>query len=178
MEAINKAIKDTREWSQAQNLSPSKVPRCFHPQPTDITNPSSLLCFTDGAWDAKSKYGGMGWIFKDLEGSTLAQGSDARSFVSSALMAEALALKSAISSAIHLGFLNLRCLSDSRSLISLFTTDSSVIYFQGTFHVIRALSSSLLSISFVFTPRLANVCADGLAKTALLLFVSSPHAVE
>lgn len=31
VEVINKAIKDTREWSQAQNLSPSKVPRCFHP---------------------------------------------------------------------------------------------------------------------------------------------------
>ncbi|XP_013739997.1 uncharacterized protein LOC106442922 [Brassica napus] len=168
----------TQENGAKHKTFPRQKPHAvLPPQQTNMTSPSTLI-FTDGAWDAKSKYGGMGWIFKDLGGSTLAQGSDARSFVSSALMAEALALKAAISSAIHLGFLNLRCLSDSRNLISLLTTDSSVIELQGILHDIRVLSSSLLSISFVFTPRLANVCADGLAKTALRLLVSSPPVME
>ncbi|XP_022553759.1 uncharacterized protein LOC111203903 [Brassica napus] len=142
------------------------------------TIPQLLESSKHGAWDASSKKCGMGWTFKDKAGLLLAQGSDARGYVKSVLMAEALALKTAISAAIHLGFLNLRCLSDSSSLISLLTTDSSVTELQGILHDIRVLSSSLLSISFAFTPRASNVCADGLAKSALRLFVNSPPLIE
>lgn len=148
------------------------------PPPLKCNNPSVLHCFTDGAWEAESKKGGMGWIFKDKEGLLVAQGSNAKSYVSSALMAEALALKAAILDAIHLGFLAVRCLSDSRSLISLLTTGSSVNELQRILHDIRVLSSSLLSVSFAFTPRENNVCADSLAKTALQLLVNSSPPLE
>lgn len=120
----------------------------------------------------------MGWLFKDKDGTIVAQGTDMKRYVSYALMAEALVLKSALLAATNLGFLDLRCLSDSSSLISLLTTDSSVTELQGILHDIRVLSSSFLSISFVFTPRLANVSADGLAKSALRLCLNSPPIVE
>lgn len=94
----------------------------------------------------------MGWLFKDKDGSVLAKGSDARSYVSSALMAEVVALKSAISATISLGFLDLRCLSDSRSLINMPNAGSPVTELQGILHDICVLSSSLLSV-FLFSRR-------------------------
>ncbi|XP_013729746.2 uncharacterized protein LOC106433468 [Brassica napus] len=178
LEVLNKAIRDAREWSWAQPLSTLKATTKLAPPPMICNNPSILLCFTDGAWDVGSKKCGMGWTFKDNAGLLLAQGSDARGYVKSVLMAEALALKTAISAAMYLGFLNLRCLSDSSSLISLLTTDSSVTELQGILHDICVLSCSLLSISFAFTPRASNVCADGLAKSALRLFVNSDPLME
>lgn len=126
LKVLNKAIRDAREWSWAQPLSLQKPSTNIAPPPSICNDPYVLLCFTDGAWDAGSKKCGLGWAFKDKAGLLRAQGSGARGYVNSALMAEALALKTAISAAIHLGFLNLRCLSDSSSLISLLTTDFSV----------------------------------------------------
>lgn len=102
------------------------------------------------------------------------QGADAKRYVGSALMAEALALKMALLHANRLQILDLRCFSDSRSLVSLLTSKSSVVEMQGILHDIRMLSSSLNSISFHFTSRLENGCADGLAKSALACCMNSP----
>lgn len=178
LEVLNKALRDAKEWSGAQPLNSPNLRASPSSPRLENTNPSTLFCFTDGAWDAGSKKGGMGWLFKDKDGTIVAQGTDMKRYVSSALMAEALALKSALLAATSLGFLDLRCLSDSSSLISLLTTDSSVTELQGILHDIRVLSSSFLSISFVFTPRLANVSADGLAKSALRLCLNSPPIME
>ena len=107
-------------------------------------------------------------------GLTMVQGANAKRYVGSALMAEALSLKMALELATDLGFQDLRCFSDSRSLVSLLTTNSSVIELQGILHDICVLSSSLTSISFHHIPRLENGVADELAKSALLFCMNSP----
>ena len=172
-EVLNKAIKDAKEWSLAQVTPPPKPP----PPPLAAAqnySSSTTLCYTDGAWDATSKTGGMGWCFKDHMGLMMVQGANAKQYVGSALMAEALSLKMALECATGLGIRDLRCFSDSRSLVSLLTTNSSVVELQGILHDICVLSSSLTSISFHHIPRLENGVADGLAKSALVLCMNSP----
>ena len=89
-------------------------------------------------------------------------------------MAEALAIKAALEAASQLGLGDLRCLSDSRSLVLMLTTNSSVVELQGILHDIRVLSSSFTSISFCFISRSENGLADGLAKAALRSCMNSP----
>nr|VDD30846.1 unnamed protein product [Brassica oleracea] len=89
-------------------------------------------------------------------------------------MAEALSLKMALEIATGLGIRDLRCFSDSRSLVSLLTTNSSFVELQGILHDICVLSSSFTFISFHHIPRLENGVADGLAKSALVLCMNSP----
>lgn len=109
----------------------------------------------------------MGWVFSDIAGATLLQGSTARPFVASAMLAEALALKETIKKAISLNIKDLVCYSDSKGLINLITANSSVIALQGVFHDISVLSLSFSFIGFKFVPRLSNTIADRLAKEAL-----------
>lgn len=173
LEILNKAISDAKEWSLAQ---PGRVEKPTVPPPPQghITTPLTFDCLTDGAWDTNSKTGGMGWVFKDGTGAVKLQGAQSKRYVGSALMAEALALKAALENAKQRGLDDLRCFSDSRSLVSMLTVNSSTVELQGILHDIRVLSSSLKSISFCFIPRSENVLADGLAKSALRVCINSP----
>ncbi|KAG5375217.1 hypothetical protein IGI04_039813 [Brassica rapa subsp. trilocularis] len=136
---------------------------------------TTVQCFSDGAWDNVTGRGGMGWIIKKQDGATLLQGSSQRRYVASAMVAETLALKEAISSATNAGFTDLLCLSDCKSLTDLITGNSSVTAIQGILHDIGEMSRSLNSISFSFIPRIKNEVADRLAKAALV--VVSPISV-
>ncbi|CAN6818637.1 uncharacterized protein LOC106355575 [Brassica napus] len=139
-------------------------------------NPTTTVqCFSDGAWDNVTGRGGMRWIIKNKDGTTLLQGSSHRRYVASAMVAEALALKEAISVATNAGFTDLLCLSDCKSLTDLITGNSSVTAIQGILHDIGVMSRSLNSISFSFIPRIKNEAANRLAKAALV--VASPISV-
>lgn len=83
-------------------------------------------------------------------------------------------MKDSIYSAIYAGFKDLVCFSDCRSLTDNLTGKTSVTGLEGILHDISMLSHSLSSISFVFIPRLKNVAADTLAKSALVVSVNSP----
>ncbi|RID65727.1 hypothetical protein BRARA_D00905 [Brassica rapa] len=66
--------------------------------------------------------------------------------------------------------------SDSKNLILLLRNHGQDVALRGVLHDIHVLSRSLVSISFNFIPRLANVQADSLAKAALFS-LSSPATV-
>lgn len=132
-------------------------------------------CFSDAAWNKTSGAGGIGWLCTAPDGTMLFKGTTAREVVASALTAEALALKAAITDAVERQTKDLICYSDSKSLINLITGNKSVIPLQGILHDIDVLSRSLSSISFVFLPRSDNVAADCLAKEALFLISNSPN---
>nr|VDD57687.1 unnamed protein product [Brassica oleracea] len=109
-----------------------------------------------------------------LQGDSCFQGSSSRRYVASALVAEAMALKSGLDMAVTKGYKDVVCLSDSRCLVGLLTDKSSVIALKGLFHDICVLSYSLNSISFKFIPRASNMIADRIAKNALFVIVNSP----
>lgn len=95
-----------------------------------------------------------------------------------ALVAEAIALKAALSDPVSFGLTDVICFSDSKSLIDLLTGRKYVIALQGLFHDLGVLSNSFTSISFKFIPRVFNDEADRLAKNALFLASNNPCGFE
>lgn len=143
------------------------TPHAQNTRPLPILKQNSNMMFSDGAWDPVTGRAGMGWLIKNRSGATLLQGSSNRSFLASSMVAEALAMKDAISSAINAGFKDLLCVTDCKSLADLITGNSSVTAIQGILYDIGILSRSLNSISYSFVPRFNNEAADSLAKSAL-----------
>ncbi|EFH45348.1 predicted protein [Arabidopsis lyrata subsp. lyrata] len=79
----------------------------------------------------------MGWIFKDPQKVVIQQGSSSRSFVASALVAEALAMKAAITAALALGVSRLACFSDCQVLVCLLAADGQANEIDGILEDIR-----------------------------------------
>ncbi|KAL0710239.1 hypothetical protein Bca4012_017217 [Brassica carinata] len=98
---------------------------------------------------------------KILEKDDVILAIDVVSFVSSPLIAEGLALRSAIIKCKNLGFQKLQCESDSSQLTLL----QKSIY--GIVADIITLAMLFVCISFAWIPRGNNKVADSLAKQAL-----------
>ncbi|XP_013635062.1 PREDICTED: uncharacterized protein LOC106340761 [Brassica oleracea var. oleracea] len=91
-----------------------------------------------------------------------------RRYVPSALVAEVLAVKAAMTAAISSHVSSLLVCSDSKTLISLLKFHGHDVVLKGVLYDIRFLGLSFTSISFQFISRLANVQVDSLAKAALV----------
>ncbi|KAF3585036.1 hypothetical protein F2Q69_00030319 [Brassica cretica] len=101
-----------KEWSAAQldsdaSNNNTKVPTLplLPSMPEETTT-----CNTDAAWNPISREAGLGWILSNQDTSTL-QRSQFQTHVQSAIAAEALAIRAALSHAIHLGVTNRACQS-------------------------------------------------------------------
>lgn len=169
-----KVLKDARSWEEASQ-APVKTcsPRNRPPLPQQPS--TGYACFTDGAWDPISRNSGQGWVFHDPNGVSVEHRSSNRSHVASPLVAEALAVKAALLDAVAYGFFRLNIFSDSKSLVNLLNSSSSTIELHSLLFDIRVLSCRFEVISFGFIPRLNNVKADSLAKSALLSLVNPPR---
>ncbi|KAJ4877372.1 RNase H domain-containing protein [Raphanus sativus] len=77
------------------------------------------LCNVDAAWDAKSRHCDIRGIFSGENTITLPNLCESRNHVSSALMAEAIAVRLAVATTVYSNILSLGVLSDSLSLIKL-----------------------------------------------------------
>lgn len=130
--------------------------------------------YSDAAWNASSGNCGMGWHFSDPTSAPAGTFSSKRRSVSSALVAEALALRAAVSTAANRGIDSLMVFSDSKSLITLLSTKKNNVWIQGLLADIHSLSKTFSFLSFNFIPREGNVLADTLAKTALVSLANSP----
>ncbi|CAA7052739.1 unnamed protein product [Microthlaspi erraticum] len=71
-ETISKAVKEAREWQQAQHPTKTIQRRSNLSYPS-VTNPNVYYLYTDGAWCKDACIGGAGWIFIDNEGTELHQ---------------------------------------------------------------------------------------------------------
>lgn len=92
-------------------------------------------------------------------------------------MAEALAVKAAMTAALSSHVSSIIVCSDSKNFVSLLKFHGQDVALKGVLHDIRVLARSFSSISFRFIPRLANVKADSLAKAALSLIPASESSV-
>ena len=178
--SVLKAIQDARAWKAAQtyvekpSLPPAVVP--YGPLPTD--NSYTWSVFSDAAWDSSTGNCGMGWQLRDSLDVCAETSSSHRRFVPSALVAEALAVKAAVTAALSSHVSSLRVYSDSKSLILLLKSQGQDVSLKGVLHDIKILARSFESISFCFVPRLANSVADSIAKTALYSLHSSVLVTE
>ncbi|RID48701.1 hypothetical protein BRARA_I05196 [Brassica rapa] len=180
MKIVVKAISEAREWQSAQSpplFRDTQLPP--NPGKARVQHPlqvrsGMLLCNVDGAWDAGTRNCGTGGVFSGGgPHACLPPISDSRSLVSSAFMAEALAIRSAVMYAASLNIKSLMILSDSQSLVKLLKERGSVPALFGILFDIYHFSLLFEFISFSFVPRLSNVMADSVAKSALSLLNSS-----
>ncbi|CAA7019717.1 unnamed protein product [Microthlaspi erraticum] len=111
-----KAIQDAREWQEAQ-IPEKKLPLANLSLNTKRLHPDTVVCFTDGSWLPETTIAGTGWIFTTMDGTQIDAGSLAEPFASSPLMAEAIAIRSALIQALEKNFLHLQIKSDAHDLI-------------------------------------------------------------
>ena len=121
--AINvatKALRLAREWLNAQNQSgevSGSVPQPKQAQQLQRNTETTGTFRSDAAYDKQSRRAGLAWIFKKPSGIHLNQGAITHDLVSSPLMAEALALRSGLLSAVNLELDKLQVFSDNSTLI-------------------------------------------------------------
>lgn len=121
-ELISKSIAAVREWIAAE---PQKAPTSRstrRPPPICDCPATTTLCYTDAAWKIESKAAGLAWIFTDLATQDINRGTTAQDHVSSAIMAEALAIRGALLHAISLNITHIWIRSDSQLLIRAITS--------------------------------------------------------
>lgn len=168
-----KVLTDAREWSLAQILD---VP---HPKITQIQRrPQSIpinvvTCNTDAAWKKETSAAGLAWIFDSSSPMPVTEGFQFQDRVSSALMAEGLAVREALSHALHLGITMIWLRSDSLSLIKAIDSITKLMNLYGILSDIESLSSCFAFCYFTFIPREENGPAYSLAKACLLYVATS-----
>ncbi|CAL9222058.1 unnamed protein product [Arabidopsis halleri] len=133
----------------------------------------AFLSFSDAARLQSTICFGLGWCFKDPLSGKIHGGSFSRPFVSSVLVAEALALKAAITAALALGVSRLACISDCLELVLLPNTGGHANELDGKSADFDLFRSMILSMSVHFIPRCENCGADALAKASSLSCIPS-----
>ncbi|XP_018461258.1 uncharacterized protein LOC130507194 [Raphanus sativus] len=176
---VLKAIQDARAWQAAQAClaKPILPQRVVHSPVVPCSNSYTWSVFSDAAWNSSTGQCGLGWRLCDATGRCSENSSSHRRDVPSALVAEALAVKAAVDAAATSFVRCLKVFSDSKALILLLNSQAQDVVLKGVLHDIRVLARSFESISFNFIPRLDNVAADALAKSALYSFHHSVSAV-
>ena len=138
-------------------------------KPLIIVEPNPRLhgtsIFTDAAWNPSSGHAGLGWIIDDLVSPH--QFTATSLFVASPLVAEFLAVLSAINSALALRIDSITIFSDSQVLINTINKKGMKLEIYNALRDIYSLSTTFKSIVFKFIPRSSNNSADLLAKQAL-----------
>jgi ribonuclease HI len=128
-------------------------------------DPRVLKLNTDASFYADSCAGSAGAIIRDYEGSFVAASCRPLSYVASATMAEAIAMKEGLELAQNLGCNRLIAESDSTETIeacsgeSTWWNESTAIYADCI-----DISSATANVSFSFCPREANQAAHEIAK--------------
>ncbi|KAF2562244.1 hypothetical protein F2Q70_00018420 [Brassica cretica] len=113
--------------------------------------------YTDAAWNPESRCAG-------LAGSSSSHSAPDTS-VASPLMAETLALRSALNSAFHCGINTLLIQSDSQNLINLVNAKGRHLEIASLLNDIYLISSLFADVKFKFIPRLDNSRADYVCQT-------------
>lgn len=164
--AVEKAVVYAREWilAQATGPKPARQPSGLAelpPIPPDVVH-----CDVDGAW-LPSQRAGFGWCFKQTSTHLYMEGAQAQEFVSSPLMAEALAMRTAIRDAHRKSLLNVWFRTDNQELARAINSKTYSVELFGVLMDIELLSSSFAFFLVSFFGRENNVTADSLAKAAL-----------
>ena len=88
-------------------------------------------------------------------------------FVTSPLIAEALALRSALTAALNLDVTRIKMFSDNSTLIRAINNDVQIKEIFGIVKDIQQIASAFVDISFSFFSRNLNMESDELAKRTL-----------
>ncbi|CAN7050254.1 unnamed protein product, partial [Brassica rapa subsp. trilocularis] len=160
VDITSRSIKNAREWTEAQLSSPP--PPLGQSQMNTIPAGTTCMisCCSDAAWQATTNRAGCGWIFTDHRDERLLQGTATFDHTVSPLMAEALAVRSALLHALEAGYSRICLKSDCQALVAIITSTHHPTELYGITRDIEHLSLSFDCIVFTFIPRNLNVMAD------------------
>lgn len=175
-EILSKAIAMAREWTQAQPQPSSTSASGTRTSHTTALGEVEATYFTDAAWNADTLRAGSGWLVMGTDNEVIFQGSTTETAVSSPLMAEALAMRTALLHAKSAGYSKICINSDCQALLAANSSSHQPAELYGINRDIGTLSSSFSSVMFKFISLSQNFHADGLAKSALYSNYSAPIA--
>ncbi|KAG2262970.1 hypothetical protein Bca52824_070049 [Brassica carinata] len=114
-ETVTKAMHDAREWSMAQVPVVTSEKR---PKPHQRRSPSEIICKSDAAWKKELQAAGLAWSFYRNHKERISSHNQSEAFVISSLLAEGLAIRSAMEQAISLQYRRVVFESDSLQLVT------------------------------------------------------------
>lgn len=165
-------IYASKEWESAQQATKQRSPLPIAPLPTVVMPPDTSFCNTDDSWKRDTKLARLGWVFRNQEGIELNRGSSFQDHVSSALLAEALAIQEALIHASSLNITNICLRIDSQVLVRAVATGRRPSELFGVLSDVNSLVSPPSSIftchRFFFIPRSCNGLAYSIAKVAYI----------
>ena len=162
-DTLSQAIVAARDWELAQTPKGERPPIPMKPPSLETAN----VARSDAAWSSSSQLAGLGWVVLNQDHKTLHQRG--RRLIPSALIAEGLALKEAVTACISRDFKVARFESDSSQLIRAIREKSPPLELYGIVEDILILSQEFDCVAFDWISREKNCEADLLAKNALLL---------
>lgn len=166
-EVFHRAIVGAKAWQSAQEHL-GKPRQSTLPSLTLAQQNSGFNCFRHVAWNPITHCCGLGWvIYSNSDPSLSHSGSLTRSFMPSDLVAEAMAILAALSSALENECHDLQVRSDNATLVHLLRSGESHTEVFFILCDIRALLPLFNSFATWLIPRLENVLADILAKEGL-----------
>ncbi|CAG7861698.1 hypothetical protein BRARA_I01760 [Brassica rapa] len=127
--------------------------------------PRLISIFTDAAWNSSTGEAWLGWIIDDSVSTS--QHATKATLVSLPLMAETLAVHSAITFSVSRGLDSISILSDFQTLMNTINKKELKLEIFGVLNDVYYLATAFKSIAFKFIPRSENVRADTMVKQAL-----------
>lgn len=164
---VPSALLEARRLQAAQSLKMQKPSPPARAQIYYDSTISGMECFLDASWQVSTRYGGMGWVFKNPSNGWSLTNSSNRSHVASALLLDALAVKAALCEAVARNFKTLKICSDSKILTECINSRSRCVEIQSVLSDISAICTSFDFTSFKFISRSFNLEADSLEKRSL-----------
>lgn len=125
-EVASKALRLAQEWTLAQGLKQqSYKPAEKQNEETRnrIDQSAYTICKTDASWEKHSKRAGLAWIITAPTCTTISKESIIQTSVNSPLIAEALALRSGLLTAVAKGITNLLMLTDNSTFVRAINND-------------------------------------------------------
>lgn len=172
-ETVTKAIRDAKEWAAAQ-LPISQGTKRSNPQQN---RPSSdVICKSDAAWKKEVQAAGLAWSFYSNQLERISSHNQPLAFVISSLLAEGLAIRSAMEHATDLRMRHMVFETDSLQLVAAIADGSNFSDLHGVLSDIYLLSISFDSVSFRFCRRESLCFEDSIAKKTLSNFVVTQTA--
>jgi len=174
-ETLVKAVKDVREWQEAQTgklqINPLLEPISRFDLPIFPT--CGARCKVDAAWRLDLRAAGLGWTFAHEETSLESEHSSLCLNVSSSLTAEGLAMRATVTAATQANVKQLLIESDCLQLIQAINAGILISEIHGIISDILISSLSFELFVCRFIKREANVLADSLAKNSLSLYAQN-----
>lgn len=167
---VIKGLQLAREWIAAQVNNPTTrvdLPKGHRDKRSPANHPLTSTCKSDAAWDITSKRAGLAWSISGGLIINKRQGSQTESFVSSPIVAEALALRSGLIAAVNLDITLIKMYSDNQTLIQAINFETQAKEIMGIINDIHRISSVFTEIEFFHLPRDLIKDIDQTAKKAL-----------